>query len=133
MRNKKSKFLSEHMKKKPSDLKGLLRNVEILKCNEIESKILFENCLVEKRLKKLAELGPEIVLISLGKKGVATINGGVIKIFGLTKQVNGCSVGAGDTFFSSFLIFFEKTNKFDDAVENAIKYTINFLEGKNEK
>ena len=130
MRDKTRTEFKEGIKQMPKDLIGLLVNVNILKCNEKESEIIFGNIPLQKRLTKFSNMGPSTVIITLGSKGVAAIHNKDLLFLNSEKTVNKHTVGAGDTFFSAFLVMFNKTNSFEESIKFAVSYTTNFLEGK---
>ncbi len=132
MRNKKKKFLLDNDKKKPKNLTDLLQAVSILKCNELESKIIWRDISLTARLGKFAKLGPKIVVITRGAKGVVCWNNGkIIRKKGARIFVND-TVGTGDIFFSSFVAFLHKkslSNKkvVTSSLHKAIAYTSSVL------
>ncbi|MBS3118251.1 hypothetical protein J4417_01050 [Candidatus Woesearchaeota archaeon] len=130
MRDKNKKFLKESWKKKPENLDGLLKHIDILKLNEVESDIIFPGLSVEEKLKRFVEIGPKIVIITLGGKGAAIISENKIFKFTPRKTIITNTVGAGDTFFASFLVTFNKTKDVTESMRFALDYTSDFLEGK---
>lgn len=95
-----SSYLAEKGK---SYLRNLLGNVEILILNKEEAGLLVGSGSVNDMLRELAGLGPNIVVITMGKRGVAAFDG---KYFYSGKPNNIKVVettGAGDAFASSFL------------------------------
>ena len=90
-------------KKGPSYLGSILKKTDILVLNKEEAGILVENYKIEKLLKKLNKLGPNIVAITDGKKGVYVYNDNQI-YYGKPTNVKIIeTTGAGDAFASSFL------------------------------
>lgn len=130
MRDKNKKFLKESWKRRPEDMDKLLNQVDILKLNEVESELIFPGLGVEEKLNKFVELGPKIVIITLGGKGAAVINENKIFTFTSRKIIAANTVGAGDTFFASFLVTFNKTKDVIQSMNFALDYTSDFLEGK---
>ena len=129
MRDRNALKLSEKTKKRPDNLEHLLRNVDILKLNEKEAEIIFPGIANTEQLNKLSNMGPDIVIITMGKKGVIVKDHKNIFSFS-SKEINSLhTIGAGDTFFSAFLAFYSKTNDAKLSIIKAIECTERFLEG----
>lgn len=121
-------ILCDHNKKTPAKLAALLRETHILKCNEQEARTIFGNMPIESMLDTFRLLGPKIVLITLGKNGIA-IGFGDTCLHLPIKAVKGIdTVGAGDSFFSFFLISFDRSHEIVESVKKAIEHTTKLLE-----
>ncbi|MBL7055199.1 carbohydrate kinase family protein [Candidatus Woesearchaeota archaeon] len=84
-------------------LKKLLGNVEILVLNEEEACLLVGSGTVNGMLKELRSLGPNMVVITKGKRGAAAFDGKSI-YQGIPNKIKIVeTTGAGDAFASSFL------------------------------
>ncbi|MDP6648198.1 MAG: carbohydrate kinase family protein [Candidatus Woesearchaeota archaeon] len=85
------------------NLRGLLRKVDILILNKDEASILLGKYKIEKLLKKLCSLGPRIVAITDGGKGVYVYDSDYLYFAKPNKIKVVETTGAGDAFASSFL------------------------------
>tara|TARA_Y100000294_G_scaffold44656_1_gene41251 strand:- start:1231 stop:2322 length:1092 start_codon:yes stop_codon:yes gene_type:complete len=84
-------------------LKTILKKTNILILNKEEAGMVVGKGKVEKLLKKLHKLGPEIVGITDGNKGVYVFDGNHL-YYGKPSNINVVeTTGAGDAFASSFL------------------------------
>lgn len=100
-------------------LKTILSNTEILVLNDEEAKLLVGAGSNEELLKRLAKLGPKIVVITIGKKGAYAFDGKYI-YFGKTTEMRVVeTTGAGDAFASSFLSGIIKKNDVEFAMKLA--------------
>jgi len=98
-------------KKGTGFLKNVIKNTNLLVMNDEEAGYLTKEKNVEKSLKKLASMGPEFVVITLGpKKLVYAYNQG--KVYKMkTKGAKAVeATGAGDSFASAFLAGIIKKN-----------------------
>jgi sugar/nucleoside kinase (ribokinase family) len=128
MRDPTSKSLSEHIKQKPKDLDTLLKFTDILKLNAKEASIICGNISIEKQLEMLSGMGPSIVLITQGNKGVSMIEHGNSMHADAPKSNANNTIGAGDTLFSAFLVHFYLNNHAGKSLKAAIAFTHAFLE-----
>ena len=86
-----------------SYLKDILERTNILILNKEEATLLAGNLNIEKLIKKLMTFGPEIVVITDGKKGLYTIHNNYF-LYVVANNVKPIeTTGAGDAFASTFL------------------------------
>ena len=109
---------SSYLAEKGKDyLKTILSNTEILILNKNEAKLLVGLNDINDMLKKLRELGPRIVVITRGKRGVFAFDGKYF-YFGKTNKIKVVeTTGAGDAFASSFLSGIIKKNNVEFAIK----------------
>lgn len=84
-------------------MKKILENTEIFVLNDEEAKILVGEGKLEELFKRVRELGPKIVVITLGGKGSAVYDGKFMYIANTNKVKPVETTGAGDAFASTFL------------------------------
>src|SRR3989338_456631 len=107
-------------KKGPSYLGSILKKVNILVLNKEEASILVGNDGIKNLLKKLHRLGPEIVAITDGKRGVYVICNNDF-YYGRPNNVKVVeTTGAGDAFASSFLSGIIRKNDIEFAISLGI-------------
>ncbi|MBI3366625.1 ribokinase [Candidatus Roizmanbacteria bacterium] len=103
-----------------------LKNVDYLVVNEIElsllaaSKIILQdNDEIVSAAKKLKSLGPKVVVVTLGEKGVVTVSSeGIIKTEGKKVKVVD-TTAAGDCFVGAFATQINKGKKIIESLEFA--------------
>ncbi|MBL7054455.1 carbohydrate kinase family protein [Candidatus Woesearchaeota archaeon] len=110
--------ISSYLAEKGQDyLKNILKNTEILILNKEEAELLVGSSGIKNMLRKLAGLGPNIVVITNGKKGVFAFDNKYI----YSAKANNIKViettGAGDAFASSFLSGIIKKNNIEFAIK----------------
>ncbi|MFH1915909.1 MAG: PfkB family carbohydrate kinase [Nanoarchaeota archaeon] len=125
---KKGRFLSDKKKRQPKGLGKLVSFVSILKCNELESRIICGDVPIEDRLNFMSRLGPKTVLITLGENGIAVFDHGDVFTSPVQKRAVASTVGAGDILFSAFLAFLDKGDSVKEAVSRAMALTGDILE-----
>ncbi|MBW2976761.1 carbohydrate kinase family protein [Candidatus Woesearchaeota archaeon] len=107
-------------KKGPSYLGSILKKVDILILNKEEASALVGKGSIKNLMKKLHKLGPDIVAITDGKKGVYVFHDNCIYC-GKTHKVRVVeTTGAGDAFASSFLSGIIKKNDVEFALKLGI-------------
>ncbi|RLE38578.1 hypothetical protein DRJ17_03640 [Candidatus Woesearchaeota archaeon] len=93
---------SSYMIKKENIL-PVVKKSKILILNYNEAKLLTKKNRIEEQLKVLKNLGPELVVITEGKKGASCYNGKNKYVLKITKESNVVeTTGAGDAFASGF-------------------------------
>jgi sugar/nucleoside kinase (ribokinase family) len=111
LRQNQSLTWSDVTKKKPRSLKRLMKNVDVLKCNEVEFNLLTDGGLTPKGLREISDLGPRTIIVTLGKRGSAIFAKGRMARFSPDRDLAlSHTVGAGDKFFALFLAYLIKTN-----------------------
>tara|TARA_Y100000310_G_scaffold345853_1_gene471430 strand:+ start:12660 stop:13640 length:981 start_codon:yes stop_codon:yes gene_type:complete len=105
------------VKKGKKYLNSILKKTDILVLNKEEAKILVGKNKVEKLLKKINKLGPDIVAITDGKKGVYVLHNDQIYIGKPTNAKIVETTGAGDAFASSFLCGMMRKNNIEFAMK----------------
>jgi ribokinase len=106
------------IKYKRKELKGLVKKSDIIIVNEEEAFELSGTNKVDKALIKLRKIGPSIVVITLGKKGVVGFDG-KNKYRQKTYKVRvSDTTGAGDCFTAGFLHSLMKNND----IKRALKF-----------
>ena len=103
-------------KKGPSYLGNILKKTDILVLNKEEACILVGKNKIEKLLKKLNKLGPDVIAITDGKKGVYVYNNDHIYYGKPTNVKIVETTGAGDAFASSFLCGIIRKNDIEFAM-----------------
>ena len=103
-------------KKGPSYLGNILKKTDILVLNKEEACILVGKNKIEKLLKKLNKLGPDVIAITDGKKGVYVYNNDHIYYGKPTNVKIVETTGAGDAFASSFLCGIIRKNNIEFAM-----------------
>jgi len=104
-------------RKGPSYLGSILKKTNILVLNKEEASILVGKGDVKNLLKKLNKLGPEIIAITDGKKGVYVLYENYI-YYGKPTNVRIIeTTGAGDAFASSFLCGVIRKNNVEFAMK----------------
>lgn len=103
-------------KKGKSYLKKILIRTTILILNNEEASLLVGKNNVKIMLKELYRLGPEIIIITDGKKAINTYDGKNIYVLIPNKIKVVESTGAGDAFASSFLSGIIKKNNIEFAL-----------------
>ena len=104
-------------KKGPSYLGNILKKTDILVLNKEEAGILVGKNKIEKLLKKINKLGPDIVAITDGKNGVYVYNDNQIYYGKPTNVKIVETTGAGDAFASSFLCGIIRKNNIEFAMK----------------
>jgi ribokinase len=105
-------------KKGPSYLKKILEKTSLLVLNKDEAGLLVGKSDIKKMLIRLNKLGPEIVSITDGKKGVYVLYNNNIFYGKPHHEVRVIeSTGAGDAFASSFLSGIVKKNNIEFAMK----------------
>jgi len=108
---------STYLAKKGIDyLKKILTRTSILILNNEEALLLVGKNNVKTMLKELYKLGPEIIIITDGKKAINAYDGKNIYVLIPNKIRVVESTGAGDAFASSFLSGMIKKNNVDFAL-----------------
>ncbi|MFC1769198.1 carbohydrate kinase family protein [Nanoarchaeota archaeon] len=103
-------------RKGPKFLKKILNNTKILILNLEESKMMVGSGSTEVLLRKLRDLGPEIVIITDGKHGVHVYDGEKI-FYGKPHNIKILeTTGAGDAFASGFLYGYISKNNISDGI-----------------
>lgn len=111
---------SSYLAKKGKDfLSKILSNTSILILNDEEAKLIVGSGKAEELLIQLSELGPEIVVITMGGKGAAVYDGKFVYIAKPKKIKPVETTGAGDAFASSFLSGIIKKNNIEFAIRLA--------------
>jgi len=110
--------ISSYLAKKGKNyLKNILKKVNILVLNKEEAGLLVGKGDINNLLKKLNKLGPYIVAITDGKKGVYVFNNNQVYC-GKPNNVKIVeTTGAGDAFASSFLCGMIKKNNIEFALK----------------
>jgi ribokinase len=115
-------------------LEKILKNAEILVLNNEEASLLVGNIDTKRKIIALKEHGPKIVIITDGKNPVNCIdhdNNHYIVYPMDIKVVE--TTGAGDSFSSTFLVGFIKTNKIEFSLKLAIINSHSVLKYKGAK
>lgn len=95
---------SSYLAEKGSSFLGLiLRNTDILVLNKQEAELIVGRDNIESNLKKLSKLGPKIVVITNGSKGVYCFDNKNVYSSSPPKIEVVETTGAGDAFASTFL------------------------------
>ncbi len=101
-------------------LKKMIKNTNLLVMNDEEAGYLTKTRNIKKSLKKLSKMGPEIVVITQGKKGCHAYDGK--KAYSIKphniKVIE--APGAGDSFASTFLAGIMKKNDIKFALKLAL-------------
>ena len=107
-------------KRGASFLKSIIKNTSLLVMNNEEAYYLTKEKNPSKALKKLAKLGPEIIVITAGKKGAHAYDGK--KVYSIkAHNINVLeATGAGDSFASSFLAGIIKKKDINFALKLAL-------------
>ncbi len=110
--------ISSYLAKKGTRyLKNILKKINILVLNKEEACLLVGKTKIEKLLKKLHKLGPEIVGITDGKHGIYIFHNNYI-YSGKPHNIKVVeTTGAGDAFASSFLCGMIKKNDVEFAMK----------------
>ncbi len=99
-------------KKGPKYVEKMLSLTNILILNDEEASMLTGNCMDSlEKLKKLKDFGPNIVIITNGKKGVEAIYDNTHYKSGIYDVKVVETTGAGDAFASAFVACFEKSGQ----------------------
>jgi len=104
-------------KKGKKHLKNILNKTNILVLNKDEASILVGKGTIDNSLKKLNKLGPKIVAITDGSKGVYVYENNQV-YHGKSNNIKVIeTTGAGDAFASSFLCGIIKKNNIEFAIK----------------
>lgn len=122
--------LAERIKRLNDRFFDIIRSVDILKCNELESRLLCDEEDLEMRLRKIQEMGPKIIIITCGADGAVLLGKDFITVHSHPISCKN-TLGAGDTLFASFLCDFLIGNDEQRALHNAMRDVERFLEGKS--
>ena len=87
-------------------LKRLLNHVDIVFPNEEEVEVISGEKKVERGVKRILELGPEIVVVKRGKKGCVVHDGRKMEVVEGWRVKVGDDTGAGDVFHAAFTYSF---------------------------
>jgi ribokinase len=104
-------------KKGKKYLKNILNKTNILVLNKEEAQLIVEKNSINNLLKKLNKLGPNIVAITEGRKGVYVIHDGIIYTGTPTNIKVIETTGAGDAFASAFLCGIIRKNNIEFAMK----------------
>jgi len=109
---------SYQAKKGAGFLKNVIKNTNLLVMNDEEAGYLTKEKSIEKSLKKLASMGPEFVVITLGpKKKVYVYNQKKIYKMAVKAKKAVEATGAGDSFASAFLAGIIRKNDINFALK----------------
>ena len=104
IRGKRAMLLKESQKKLRRSAMYAIKNADILKCNEIEfDAIGSPKMSMEAKLRYISQLGPGIILVTLGKDGsILYSDRKLVRVKPIKKFPHINTVGAGDRFFFLF-------------------------------
>jgi ribokinase len=115
-------------------LEKILKNSEILVLNNEEAALLVGNIDPKRKMLALKEHGPEIVIITDGKKPVNCIDRDNNRYIVYPMDIKVVeTTGAGDSFSSTFLVGFVKTNEIEFSLKLAIINSHSVLKYKGAK
>jgi len=111
--------------KKPTDIE-IFRGFDILKMNQGEVDLQFPGASFDQAADELQRLGIGVSVFTLGRDGVIVYADQKYEI-ATVPVTSRHTVGAGDTFFASFLNTYVKNKDVLSAGKNATDYTVRYL------
>jgi fructokinase len=100
-----------------SYIREIIRKVDVIKPSEDDARRIFGEGSIDEYLKRFIELGPKLVIMTLGKDGlIATDGTEIIRLKSVANEVVD-TTGAGDAFWSGFYTAIVKGFSTKDAIK----------------
>lgn len=107
-------------KNNPDIIRKIMKNVDIIFPNEFEARSITGASCIEECAKILYDMGPSIVVITLGKNGAVAYDGDKLRSYPSQNIHNIVDpTGCGDAFIGGFLDTYIKTDNIDLSIKSA--------------
>jgi hypothetical protein len=109
-----------------------LKNLDVVQCNEAESRMIFDETNEQSLAGRVLACGPEVFIITKGSRGARAYyrqRGETASVFisGIPVSVT-TEVGCGDVFGSAFFYYYCKTKDVTRSLKKAVSHSAKFVE-----